>query len=213
VAVLLLGNGWRESNGIKQTKVLIMKTLKSLIAIVALGGLLAAGAKAQTATNGTPPLPPVGNPLTAILGYAFDTNSTLLAEEKMELRLGAIQQGLDGGGVGASIGLSYNFTPVIGAGLRVISANVGGTIISSDLTLEVSKAYGNFKITGLLGGGYNVAAQTVDGVAGVRLSVIPLAATTRMGIYTQLAAKINGKFKSSLTTPSGELELGVFYPF
>jgi hypothetical protein len=157
-------------------------------------------------------LPPVGNPFTATLGYLFDTNSTLLTAEKMELRIGTSQQGASGTAMGASLGGSYNFNSTIGIGAEIISDGVLGTITSGNIALELNRAYGNFKLTGFLGGGYNFAAGAPQGEAGLRLSVIPLNSTSRMGVYTQLSAELTRDSLKSKQV-SQRLEFGVFYPF
>lgn len=187
-----------------------MKLALTILAALA----LCVSALAQTVTNPPPPLPPVGNPFSGVLGYLTDPNSKLLADETLELRLGTSQAGFANNGssdFGASFGGSWYFAQNFGVGGEILTKNIAGDVVSGNLDLEVSKALGNIRLTGFAGAGYNLDIDSPVGEAGARVSVIPLNSTTRIGVYTQIAWDV--KLKGGDYKPATRLEFGVFYPF
>ena len=173
---------------------------------LALASLPLVAARAQQ-TN----LPPV-NPLQNLLGdlSTLDTNATIFSTEKMELRLGALSQGVTGTAFNSLLAGSYNFQTHLGLAGEVINGTAGGGIESTHACLELRQPLGNFTLSAFMGPGWNFGHGTLEGVAGLRVSYLPAAAHSRVFTFAESRLLVDAK---SIKSPGSQFVVGVGYPF
>ena len=156
-------------------------------------------------------LPPV-NPLQNMLGdlSQLDTNNTVFASEKLELRLGALSQGVTGSAFNSLLAGSYNLQTHFSLAGEVINSAVGNGVESTHAFLELRQPLGNFSLSAFMGPGWNFSHGTLEGSAGLRVCYLPSPGHARVFTFVESRLRVDAK---SLQAPTSELVAGVGYPF
>lgn len=147
--------------------------------------------EAQLATNTPAPLT-IGSLLSGNLP-PLNTNSTVFADGKLELRVGAIQQGVSGSGYESQFAASYYFQTNFAFYAECVNGGVN-SIDALHIGLEFSHPVGPVRLGVFGGGGRNLAGSTWEGVLGVRLSYVPLSETApNVFLYLENFLLVDGK--------------------
>lgn len=156
--------------------------LKSLILSVSLC-LAAAPMFSQTLPpSATSTTPPIGAssviPDPVVLGATavgnIDTNVDYFNSAKLEIRLGAVAQGVTGSSFNSLLAVDYNVSSAFGIGGDIRNGGQTSTGMQSiHVYGELRHAMGNVEFTGYGGGGWNWQDNDFEGILGALVKYIP----------------------------------------
>lgn len=141
----------------------------STVAFGQTSGLQPTTTSATPAVTATDPLA-----LTQMAINNIDTNVDYFTSAKLEIRLGAVSQGITGSTFNSVLGGSYNLTPNFGIGGDIRNGGqTGSGMQSAHVFGEMRHTMGNVEFTGYGGGGWRWDGETFEGILGGRVSYIP----------------------------------------
>ena len=188
-----------------------MKTLKykftSKILTTAFWLACALPVMAQVSTNALPPNPFLSGSLPPL-----NTNTTVFANGKLEVRIATVQQGLSGSSYESQAAVSYFFT----TNLAVCGDVVNGGFNALDaihIGIEFVYPVGGVRLGAFAMAGRDYVGNTWEGKIGVRISYVPLttmAPNTFLFAEDYLLVDGNTNFKGSQTE---NLAAGIGYRF